>query len=132
MTMKGGISDDFLVTIFSSQAISNLRIRLSGRSINKSILYWLPPYLSNHSKKVKLAQQPAPFIFRQGELSSSEFQGLPIPEVHALRERLATSTFPHVGIKVIEFQAMPGPEARAWCEKTRRPASFLGSGGPCT
>jgi len=32
----------------------------------------------------------------------------------------------------MEFQAVPGPEARALRGKIMRHRSFLGSGGPCT
>jgi hypothetical protein len=43
--------------------------------------------------------------------------------------RLPTFTFPQVVVKEIEFQAMPGPEARALRVKTMRRRSFLGPGG---
>ena len=42
---------------------------------------------------------------------------------------LPTFTFRQVGLKTIEFQALPGPEAMALRGKTMRHASFLGPGG---
>jgi hypothetical protein len=38
-------------------------------------------------------------------------------------------TFRQVDVSPIEFQALPGPEARALRAKTMRRASFLGPGG---
>ena len=42
---------------------------------------------------------------------------------------LRTFNFSQAGARWIEFQALPGPEARALRAKTMRPASFLGRGG---
>jgi hypothetical protein len=39
-------------------------------------------------------------------------------------------TFHQVPVRWIEFQAVPGPEARAWRAKIMRHTSFLGPGGP--
>jgi hypothetical protein len=43
--------------------------------------------------------------------------------------RMPTFTFRQVGVKPIEFQAMPGPKARALHAKIMRHASFLRPGG---
>jgi hypothetical protein len=43
---------------------------------------------------------------------------------------LPTFTFLQVGVKAIEFQALPGPEARALPGKTMRHGSFLDRAGP--
>jgi hypothetical protein len=45
------------------------------------------------------------------------------------RPPLPTFTFRQVGVKAIQFKALPGPEARALREKIMRHASFLGPGG---
>jgi hypothetical protein len=45
---------------------------------------------------------------------------------------LPTFTFRQVGVKAMEIQAVPGPEARALHGKIMRPESFLGPSGPCT
>jgi hypothetical protein len=42
---------------------------------------------------------------------------------------LPTFTFRQVGVKAMEFQAVPGPEARALHGKIMRHESFLGPGG---
>jgi hypothetical protein len=42
---------------------------------------------------------------------------------------LPTFTFRQVGVRSVEFQALPGSEARALRGKTIRHASFLGPGG---
>jgi len=47
-------------------------------------------------------------------------------------ENLATFISRQAGAKAMEFQAVPGPEARALRGKIMRHRSFLGSGGPCT
>ena len=46
-----------------------------------------------------------------------------------LSNGLPTFTFRQVGVKEMEFQAVPGPEARALRGKIMRHRSFLGSGG---
>ena len=46
-----------------------------------------------------------------------------------VEENLPTFTFRQVGVKAMEIQAVPGPEARAWRGKTMRHRSFLGPGG---
>ena len=46
-----------------------------------------------------------------------------------VEENLPTFTFRQVGLKAMEIQAVPGPEARAWRGKTMRHRSFLGPGG---
>jgi hypothetical protein len=55
--MKGGISDDFLVTIFSSQAVLS--------------------YLSNRPENVKPVPTHALFPSRPADVSPFEFQELP-------------------------------------------------------
>jgi len=67
-------------------------------------------------RKIHFYRERPDFYIRKSILSSA-FKNLP------------TFTFPQVGIKAIEFQAMPGPETRAWCAKIMRPRSFLGPGG---
>jgi hypothetical protein len=67
-----------------------------------------------------------------GVLSRNEKEGRPATILKAARLTLLilpAFTFHHVGVKGVEFQALPGPEARALRAKTIRRTSFLGPGG---
>jgi hypothetical protein len=98
MTMKGGISDDFLVTISSSQAIPQ------SRCVH---------HLDLHES------------FCLGLLFLIQLSG----ESQACPSTLLTFTFRQGDARLIECQALPGPETRALRAKTIRHTSFLGPGG---